>query len=252
MSRRGGLIAAAAIAVLAMPASAGATPITFGADLSNTPAQSSNIYSFAPVIDPGGMANTGAPTGGILVSVRIKTTGAAGTGTIRVLTQTSHPDSMTYGFRNTAPEIPIPFAADATPAGHVTEVLTRRPINAGDKLGWYFNDPTNSVKESYNDFSGECAYTGTPHPVGTTVNYFTPACNSNIILESGTIEADADGDGFGDDTQDHCPTDASTQGTCPVAAPPPTFAPVTPSAKKKCKKKHKRSPTAAKKCKKRR
>jgi uncharacterized repeat protein (TIGR01451 family) len=43
-----------------------------------------------------------------------------------------------------------------------------------------------------------------------------------------TIEPDADGDGFGDESQDQCPTDPSTQGTCSadvsitkVAAPEP-------------------------------
>jgi hypothetical protein len=45
-----------------------------------------------------------------------------------------------------------------------------------------------------------------------------------------TVEPDADGDGYGDETQDQCPTDASTQGPCPVAKtttpPPPPAAPV--------------------------
>ena len=36
-----------------------------------------------------------------------------------------------------------------------------------------------------------------------------------MLLTSGTIEADADGDGFGDETQDQCPAAASTQGPCP-------------------------------------
>ncbi len=36
------------------------------------------------------------------------------------------------------------------------------------------------------------------------------------ILLNADIEPDADGDGFGDETQDQCPTDASTQGPCPV------------------------------------
>ena len=31
-------------------------------------------------------------------------------------------------------------------------------------------------------------------------------------------EPDADGDGFGDESQDQCPTDASTQGPCPITA----------------------------------
>jgi hypothetical protein len=41
---------------------------------------------------------------------------------------------------------------------------------------------------------------------------------------SAVVEPDADHDGFGDETQDQCPTDASTQGPCPAqpAAPGPS------------------------------
>jgi hypothetical protein len=35
------------------------------------------------------------------------------------------------------------------------------------------------------------------------------------------LEPDADGDGFGDETQDACPSDASTQGPCPPAVDSP-------------------------------
>jgi uncharacterized membrane protein YgcG len=39
------------------------------------------------------------------------------------------------------------------------------------------------------------------------------------VLVSAVVEPDADGDGYGDETQDGCPTDPSTHGPCP---PPPT------------------------------
>ena len=62
---------------------------------------------------------------------------------------------------------------------------------------------------------------------------------------SAVLEPDADHDGFGDETQDQCPTNASTQGPCPVAP----VKPVTSVKKEKCKK-HKSSSVIAKKCKK--
>ena len=37
---------------------------------------------------------------------------------------------------------------------------------------------------------------------------------ANELLVAATIEPDADGDGFGDETQDQCPTQATTQGAC--------------------------------------
>jgi hypothetical protein len=40
-------------------------------------------------------------------------------------------------------------------------------------------------------------------------------------LVQATIEPDADGDGFGDATQDGCPTSGSTQGACPLPPGPP-------------------------------
>jgi hypothetical protein len=49
------------------------------------------------------------------------------------------------------------------------------------------------------------------------------------LLVNATIEADADEDGFGDETQDQCPNDGTTQGACPPAPPPP----VTPDTRVK-------------------
>jgi hypothetical protein len=72
-----------------------------------------------------------------------------------------------------------------------------------------------------------------------------PLNNSFVVLVNAQVEPDADNDHFGDETQDQCPTDATTQGPCPSGAPP---------SKKKCKKKKHRSLSAsvAKKCKKHR
>ncbi len=42
---------------------------------------------------------------------------------------------------------------------------------------------------------------------------------------SAIIEPDADGDGYGDETQDQCPTDASTQGPCPAPKVAPAQTP---------------------------
>jgi len=56
---------------------------------------------------------------------------------------------------------------------------------------------------------------GADPPVNTT---FTGVFANTFLLNvAAVIEADADADGFGDETQDDCPTDASTQGACPDA-----------------------------------
>jgi hypothetical protein len=41
------------------------------------------------------------------------------------------------------------------------------------------------------------------------------------LLVAASIEPDADGDGFGDETQDACPSQAGTQGQCVSNPPPP-------------------------------
>ena len=242
------------VALLVLPASASASSTVFGDDLSHDPHFSSNNFSTTNVIKPDGSPDTGSPVSGVLVSVRVRTTGGGGSGVVRVLRQISHPDAATYVFRNTSPEIPVSVLGDLTTAGHITEVQTRRPIAAGDRLGLHYDDPSGNIIGTWNDAGGptECAFTTTPHMVDNDLTYSTFTCNNNPILAQGTVETDADGDGFGDDTQDACPTSAATQGACPVA---PSTAPTPPSAKKKkCKKKKHKKRSAGeskkKKCKK--
>jgi uncharacterized repeat protein (TIGR01451 family) len=49
-------------------------------------------------------------------------------------------------------------------------------------------------------------------PVGTTHTYMSGG--AQVIDVAASVEPDADHDGFGDETQDACPTDATTQGVC--------------------------------------
>jgi hypothetical protein len=210
------VVAAASLLIVAAPAGAATT---FGADLSLTPTGSTSAFSLTNVTDPGGAADTGAPISGILTSVRIKTTGEGGSGVVRVLTLASHPVAATYNFTNDAPEIPVSVAADATAEGHITQVLTRRPIAAGQHLGWYVEEPAGNILESASDTSAECAYTlgasGSVAGPGTTYPYTTSACNHEVLLVAGTIEADADHDGYGDDSQDKCVQSPGPFGGCP-------------------------------------
>jgi hypothetical protein len=244
MARLGGLVLVAA-AVLVGPSSAAATSTVFGDDLSNLPFFSSSSLSTTNVIKHDGSAETGSPETGVLVSVRIRTAGGAGSGVVRVLSLISHPDASTYVFRNTSPEIPVTVTPDVSSTGHVTEVLTRRPVLVGQQLGLQFDDSGGAIRGTWNDTTAQCAFTSTPHLADNDLAYSTVGCNNNPILAQGTVESDADHDGFGDETQDQCPTLAATQGACPVKGPPPS------SRHKKCKKKKHRSvAVSAKKCKK--
>jgi hypothetical protein len=123
------------------------------------------------------------------------------------------------------------------------------PVQAGDVIGLW---PGTAVFEAhFFQFIGPGAgFRGVVHAgdlaPGDTDGFEAP--QSEQFDVSATLEPDADHDGFGDETQDQCATNASSQGACP-ASPAPT-------PQKKCKKKHKkhRSAEAAKKkkCKKKR
>jgi hypothetical protein len=69
-------------------------------------------------------------------------------------------------------------------------------------------------------------------PVGQTQTATGPFQDYRVNVAA-TIEPDADRDGYGDETQDQCPTDASTQGPCPDTDPPQTKISKHPANKSK-------------------
>jgi hypothetical protein len=113
----------------------------------------------------------------------------------------------------------------------------RISVRAGDLVGNFYSGSTISFRFA-SGFTGHqlCFECGDPvfdPPPGTTATY-TPSPEVQIDV-SAVLEADADQDGFGDETQDQCPTNAATAGPCPSAAAAPTGQ--RAAAKKKCKKK---------------
>ena len=240
--------------LLAAPAGAGATTITFGADLTQNvtvgPACSSSIGQPCSVVTlnkTDGFGERGSPIDGVLTSARVKTVGGATTVDVRVL----RPDLVPpLSYLNVGPEIPIPVP-DVAPSstGVISEATgLHHPIAMHDLLGIGWNQPSTPLSYGAVGGGAACAIrqgsTG-GHPVDTSVQYNSTGCLFEILVQ-GTVETDADHDGYGDDTQDQCPTDASTHGPCPTSAPPPP-----PKKKKKCKKhKHRSAEAAKKKCKK--
>jgi hypothetical protein len=128
---------------------------------------------------------------------------------------------------------------------------TRIAVKAGDLPAHFYTDTTFSFRAAagYNAhyISGSPGASGLDPPAGTSTTY--QADPGDQIDLSAVLEPDADADGFGDETQDQCPTNGTTHGTCPATLATTT---PTPQAKKKCKKKKHRSAavTAKKKCKK--
>jgi hypothetical protein len=102
----------------------------------------------------------------------------------------------------------------------VNTFATRIPVQAGDLLGLYVGNPGLIISGG-----ASCAYAA----LGNTVNYSTgfdpePAVGSSVSLTphptpyalnaTAKLEPDADADGYGDETQDGCPTSGTSTGAC--------------------------------------
>jgi hypothetical protein len=109
----------------------------------------------------------------------------------------------------------------AIPKGGVSRFPVRIPVPAGVQFGAY---DSVGVAECYNTFTADDKYGGYggDTPVGSRHNGFNYVGEKSLIALAVTVEPDADGDGYGDETQDGCPTNAAVQGPCPTPAPPPS------------------------------
>jgi hypothetical protein len=109
----------------------------------------------------------------------------------------------------------------------------RLPITAGDYLGVDFpcssSAPHSALNERWYPYGGATVGNWSPAladggPFRAT-SFDDPGYS---LMINADIEADADHDGYGDETQDGCPADAGTQAPCPADAPPSS----TPAADK--------------------
>lgn len=142
-----------------------------------------------------GRGDAGSPIDGILTSARVGYAGDGAGGVVRVLR-----DAGGGSFLNVGPEIPVMLAASA---GEVTEVAARRPIAAGDRLALGADASFDGDALLAAGAPRECLRGGA-HAEGDIQPY--GACAAEVVLQ-GTVEPDADGDGYGDASQDGCPSD---------------------------------------------
>jgi hypothetical protein len=104
-------------------------------------------------------------------------------------------------------------------------IPARIPIQTGDRLGLFGSGPvtfegsTSEVGTLYCGEQGDAAIgaiIGGPPPGATAPYSELPEVSEVRIPGTAVIEPDADGDGFGDETQDLCPQSALSQTACPV------------------------------------
>jgi hypothetical protein len=91
---------------------------------------------------------------------------------------------------------------------------TRITVKAGDRFGAWgpfgaLTCPTGDAADSLGTFTGD-AQVGSTHAFS--------ASPGERVAVSAVVEPDADGDGYGDETQDKCPQVAALQTACPTIA----------------------------------
>ncbi|MDX6616332.1 MAG: hypothetical protein QOD60_1423 [Solirubrobacterales bacterium] len=128
------------------------------------------------------------------------------------------------------------------------------PIAAGDYIGVYV-PAAGANCLSFSAGAGESYHHVLGDPALDVSTYFNNLQASGLINAAAAIEPDADGDGYGDETQDGCPGNGAVTGACPVtppASPPPPVsasadkAALLAAAVKRCKRKP--IPLARRKC----
>jgi hypothetical protein len=122
------------------------------------------------------------------------------------------------------------FAPSTPTQNQLFTTLSRIPVKAGDMLGFHNVGATISCDREATPFSVEQIFEGDP-AVGTSATP-TGSFNGYELNVSAQLEADADNDGYGDETQDQCPSDPATQGACP--APPDADGDGVPDAVDNC------------------
>jgi hypothetical protein len=109
---------------------------------------------------------------------------------------------------------------------------TRQAIHAGDHVGIELG-PTSTFSSTAPGPAGATVALWLATPDGSTA---APLANESAVFAyNADVEPDADGDGFGDETQDQCPANASTQGACPPAPPPDTTPPALSASGRRAK-----------------
>lgn len=114
---------------------------------------------------------------------------------------------------------------------------TRIPVQIGDLIGFRTTTSGQCVSGAASGYSEH--FSAADVPPGVTGAYTGPIVNTRLAI-SAALEADLDGDGFGDESQDQCVGSPGQNNGCPDAAPGDSTPPDTtitdgPSGKTKSK-----------------
>jgi hypothetical protein len=160
---------------------------------------------FVQTVSPNG--NYDVPSNGVITSWTYHAT--AGPTPPMKLKMMRHAGGLDYTvIGESALETPAPDTVNTWP--------TRISVKAGDLLGIYYSATTFSFRPAAGYEAVFIAGTSdsgeSDQSVGSTRTYEPDA--GNQIDVAAKLEPDADGDGYGDETQDQCPSKATKQSEC--------------------------------------
>ena len=201
------VVAAAGVFALGGQASAATT---IGSNLADAPTLSLGCGPTCTLTSPTLVAGsraaggTASPSDGVVVRWRVRAGGTAGPTKLRVLRPGVGNERTGVG---TGP-------VENPAINAVSTFNVRLPIKAGDNVG--IDIDTSGPNYFNHAVAGNARLAWQPALAdGATAAPFLDQ-NPREVLINADVEADADNDGYGDESQDDCPTDASTQGACPI------------------------------------
>src|SRR6185503_18588474 len=217
-SRRPLALALAVAGLLCAPAS-GQAAQTFGSLLKNSPANGPDpcvdaapgpctLVGYINPNDNGDPVSSPAPANGVIVRFRMRTS-AAEQVTFRLATVTKEGDAIL------AQAVRTGGTVTTAGTGEIEEFPARLVVRQGEHLA--LDAP--AAHMVYNQGGNAFTPLYAPPLVEGQGPRGPGADPTGELLLQAVMEPDADGDGFGDETQDGCPTQGSTQGACDTKGP---------------------------------
>jgi hypothetical protein len=217
-SRRWLALVLSLVGLLALPA-AGHASQTFGSLLKNSPANGPDpcvdtmpgpctLVGYINPNDVGDPVTSPAPADGVIVRFRMRTS-AAESVTLRLATVTKQGTTYLAQAVRTGPTVMTQGTED------VEEFPARLTVHQGEHLA--LDAP--AAHMVYNQGGNEFTPLYAPPLVEGQGPRGQSADPTGELLVQAVMEPDADGDGFGDETQDGCPTQPSTHDACDRSGP---------------------------------
>jgi hypothetical protein len=204
--RRICIVLAIVLGVCAAAAPAASAATEFGDGCTANEASSGEEVTLFEISAPGNPLPVVAPVSGVLTQWKISLI----TAPISVSTT-----MQVYRLNPTTKTLSVIGESTGQVVPGLNTFSTRIPIQAGDRIGLVGHSEIGTLLcETVSEIGHYGGFEGSA-TTGATVPYLETSGKVRIPAV-GVIEPDADGDGYGDETQDKCPQSAATQAACPA------------------------------------